>query len=134
MNFIMIVRRNAFRNSMANRILLGFMLNYILNLFQVECGPEDIKMNMFNIYLKLQKCEIRNWYIWIPSKGVYSTVNILRLLYNIWDPILDMRNLLRIHFTLHKIKTLKKYMNIPLKKALFKKEPILLLYYLIPRI
>ena len=46
-------------------------------------------MNMFNIYLNLQKCDIINWYIWIPSKGVYSIVNILRLLYKIWDPILD---------------------------------------------
>ena len=46
-------------------------------------------MNMFNIYLNLQKCEIRNWYIWIPSKGVYSIVNVLKLLYNISDPILD---------------------------------------------
>ena len=46
-------------------------------------------MNMFNIYLNLQKRDIRNWYIWIPSKGVYSIVNILRLLYKIWDPILD---------------------------------------------
>ena len=46
-------------------------------------------MNMFNIYLNLQKRDIRNWYIWIPSKGVYSIVNILKLLYKIWDPILD---------------------------------------------
>ena len=46
-------------------------------------------MNIFNIYLNLQKRDIRNWYIWIPSKGVYSIVNILRLLYKIWDPILD---------------------------------------------
>ena len=46
-------------------------------------------MNMINIYLSLQKCDIRNWYIWIPSKGVYSIVNILRLFYKIWDPILD---------------------------------------------
>ena len=45
-------------------------------------------MNMFNIYINLQKLDIRNWYIWIPSKGVYSIVNILRLLYKIWDPIL----------------------------------------------
>ena len=45
-------------------------------------------MNMFNIYLNLQKCDIRIWYIWIPSKGVYSIVNILKLLYKIWDPIL----------------------------------------------
>ena len=33
-NFIMIDGRNAFQNSMGNRILLGFMLNYILNIFQ----------------------------------------------------------------------------------------------------
>ena len=46
-------------------------------------------MNMFNIYLNLQKRDIRNWYIWIHSKGVYSIVNILKLLYKIWDPILD---------------------------------------------
>ena len=46
-------------------------------------------MNIFNIYLNLQKLDIRNWYIWIPSNGVYSIVNILRLLYKIWDPILD---------------------------------------------
>ena len=51
--------------------------------------PKDIKMNMFYIYLNLQKCDIRNWYIWIPSKGVYSIVNILKLLCKIWDPILD---------------------------------------------
>ena len=43
---------------------------------------------MFNIYLNLQKSDIINWYIWIPSKGVYSIVNILKLLYKIWDPIL----------------------------------------------
>ena len=46
-------------------------------------------MNMFNIYLNLQKRDIRNWYIWIHIKGVYSIVNILKLLYKIWDPILD---------------------------------------------
>ena len=46
-------------------------------------------MNMFNIYLNLQKRDIRNWYIWILSKGVYSIVNILKLLYKTWDPILD---------------------------------------------
>ena len=44
---------------------------------------------MFNIYLNLQKRDIRNWYIWIASKGVYSIVNILKFLYKIWDPILD---------------------------------------------
>ena len=46
-------------------------------------------MNMFNIYLNLKKSDIRNWYIWIPSKGVYSIVNIFKLLYKIWDPSLD---------------------------------------------
>ena len=46
-------------------------------------------MNMFNIYLNLRKHGIINWYIWIPSKVVYSIVNILKLLCKIWDPILD---------------------------------------------
>ena len=46
-------------------------------------------MNMFNIYVNLKKHDRRNWYICIPSKGVYSIVNILKLLYKIWDPILD---------------------------------------------
>ena len=46
-------------------------------------------MNMFNIYLNLQKNDIRNWYIWIPSNDVYSIVNILGLFHKIWDLILD---------------------------------------------
>ena len=90
-------------------------------------------MNMFNIYLKLQKRDIRNWYIWIPSKGVYSIVNILRLLYKIWDPILDEEYFDDPDYP-PQINPLKKSMKTPLKKALFMKEPILLLYYLIPRI
>ena len=46
-------------------------------------------MNMFNISLNLKKHDIINWYIGIPSKCVYSIVNIIKLLYKIWDPILD---------------------------------------------
>ena len=127
----MIVQRNAFQNSMGNRILLGFMLNYILNLFQGECGLEYFKMDMFNIYLNLQKYDIINWYIWIPSKGVYSIVIILKL-YKIWDPILDEESFEDLDYP-PKNQALEKSMKIPLKKAIFMKEPILLLYYLIPK-
>ena len=90
-------------------------------------------MNMFNISLNLQKRDIRNWYIWIPSKGVYSIVNIIRLLYRIWDPILDEESFEGPDYPPQN-QALEKIHEFPLKKALFMKEPILILYYLIPRI
>ena len=73
----------------------------------------------------MQKRDIRIGYIWIPSKGVYSIVYILKLLYKIWDPILDEKSIEDPVYPPQ---------NQALEEGLFMKEPIILLYYLIPRI
>ena len=79
-------------------------------------------MNMLNIYLNLQKRDIRNWCIWIPSKGVYSIVNILSFLYKIQDPILDEES---VEDLVHppQNQDLQKSMKIPMKKSYLRKNP-----------